>query len=192
MALTNAFNESVSSGNVRRVRISLKDSMLNDPTFSEFTEMNNAAGSLSGLYDAHDGREFNRDKSAWNDSYMNDLMVQVMGNFSHERVDHLKDVVRQLRPVATRSQTVQSSGRSFSERGTASGQTYTHRTYYQEQKYRDQQNGSYRGAKIASGAIIGAVAGGTIAAAASVAVIGGVAIGAVAGAVAVTVATNGE
>ncbi len=192
MALTNAFNEAVSSGNVRRVRIMMKNSLLTDPTFSEFTEMNNAARGLSGLYDAHDGRELNCDKGAWNDSYMNKLMVQVVDNFSHERVDHLKDVVRQLRPVATRSQAVQSSGRSFSERGTTSGQTYTLRTDYQKQKYRDQQNGSYRGAKIAGGAIIGAVVGGAIATAASVSVIGGVAIGAVAGAVAVTVATNGE
>jgi len=192
MALTNAFNEAVSSGNVRRVRIMMKNSMLNDPTFSKFIEMNNAARNLAGLYDVHDGRELNCDKGEWNDSYMDKLMVQVVDNFSHERVDHLKDVVRQLRPVATGSRTVQSSGRSFSERGSTSGQTNTHRTDYQKQKYRDQRNGSYRGAKIAGGAIIGAVVGGAISAAASVSVIGGVAIGAVAGAVVVTVVTNGE
>ena len=33
MVLTNAFKEAVSLGNVRRVRIMMKDSLLNDPTF---------------------------------------------------------------------------------------------------------------------------------------------------------------
>lgn len=186
MVLTNAFKEAISSGNVRRIRIMMKDSILNDPTFSEFNEMNNAACNLSGLYDTHDGRDMNYDKNTWNDSYMNKLMVQIVGNFSQERIDHLKDVVRQLRPVATNSQAIQSDGK--------------------QKKYSGQQSGSSRGVKIAGGAIIGAaggaIVGGAIAAAASGTVVAasatviagatiGAVTGAVTGAVVVFVATKG-
>jgi hypothetical protein len=215
MALTNAFKEAVSSSNVRLIRIMMKDSMLVDPTFSVFNAMNNAARDLSGLYDTHDGQELNYDRSTWNDSYMNELMVQIVGNFSQERVDHLKNIVRQLYPVAIRTQEEQSSVRSFLERGATREQTYSHRADHPNKEYHDRQNCSYRGTKIAGGAITGAVVGGAIAvarvmyfpnvfymgsvhaaggamAATSVAVIGGVAIGAVAGAVIAIVLTNRE
>ena len=36
MALTNAFYEAVQSGNVRRVRFMMQDSLIIDPTFAEF------------------------------------------------------------------------------------------------------------------------------------------------------------
>ena len=61
--------------------------------------MERAAANLAGLYDPHDGKQFTEDSSKWNDDYMNKLMVEVVLNFSHERVDHLKDVVHYLRPV---------------------------------------------------------------------------------------------
>lgn len=52
MALTNAFYEAVQSGNVRRVRIMMQDSLLIDPTFAEFNAMEKAASSMKGLYDS--------------------------------------------------------------------------------------------------------------------------------------------
>ena len=58
MALTNAFKEAVNSGNIRRIRIMMKNSLLVDPTFREFKEMENAAASVQGLYDIHDERKF--------------------------------------------------------------------------------------------------------------------------------------
>ena len=51
MALTNAFYEAVQSGNVRRVRIMMQDSLLVDPTFSEFNAMEKVAAAMTGLYD---------------------------------------------------------------------------------------------------------------------------------------------
>ena len=39
MALTKSFYEAVSEGNVRRIRIMMKNSLLVDPTFREFSEM---------------------------------------------------------------------------------------------------------------------------------------------------------
>ena len=184
MALTNAFYEAVKDDNVRRVRIMMKDSLLVDPTFTDFNNMVKAASSMTGLYDAHDGRAFISDEQEWNDEYMDKLMVQVVGNFSHERIDHLKDVVRYLRPV-------HKAGSTSSHHTEYNSEHRTSGNSYQEQKYRDLQNGDYRGAKIAAGAVAGAVVGGVVASVAGVTVVGGVAVGALVGGAAVTVTVNG-
>ena len=100
MAITDAFRKAVSAGDIRYIRIMMKDSLLGDVTFNEFDEMDKLARTVPGLYDdEHDGRGFEEDRSKWNDGYMNTLMVEVIDNFSIERVEHLKDVVRYLRPV---------------------------------------------------------------------------------------------
>lgn len=184
MALTNAFKETVSSKNVRRVRIMMKDSMLNDPTFSEFNAMKNKVQDLAGLYDPHDGRNLNYDKTTWTDSYMDELMVQIVGNFSHERIEHLQYVVQYLRPTAVDSR--------VSKRESTNDQANTQRIDHQNWRYLKQEISNDRVIKIIGGAIIGGAAGGTIAAAATASIVGGVAIGAVSGFIAITVITNGE
>lgn len=98
MALTNAFYQAVETGNVLRIRIMMKDSLLVDPSFEEFLEMEKIASGVENLYDKHDEKPFIVDKAFWNDDYMNKLMVKVLRNFSHERIDHIKEVVRYLRP----------------------------------------------------------------------------------------------
>lgn len=170
MALTNAFYENVEAGNVRRVRIMMKDSLLVDPTFEEFDAMEEAAASMPGLYDEHDGQKFVEDRTQWNDEYMHKVMAKVVPNFSHERLAHLKEVVRRLRPV----------DRLASPKSGGSGKQNTRssipRSSYQEEKRRDQEKGDYlgRGWKIAGGALAGAVAEGAAIA------VGGIVGGAVA------------
>jgi hypothetical protein len=174
MALTNAFKDAVAEGKIMEIRIMLKDSLLVDPTFSRFDEMEKAAAGVQGLYDAHDGRALEDNEELWDDAYMDKLMVQVVGNFSHKRVEHLKKVVRKLRPVPT-SDAPKKINNNDAKRS------------YQEQKRCDQESGNYRGAVVAGGAVAGGIVGGVIGAAASfsaagvaacavgVAVIGGVA-----------------
>lgn len=211
MALTSAFYEAVQSGNVRRVRIMMKDSLLVDPSFAEFTEMEQTAGKMQGLYDGHDGTEFQLDKIKWNDDYMNDLMVQVVWNFSPERLAHLKDVVRYLRPVAQNTAHLkekqetdwtkpkgsggstgtagsgQSSYQEQKQRDQAEGRT---KPSYQEQKHHDQAEGNYLGAKAAAGVAAGAAVGGIAASIIEVPVVAGVLVGAVAGGAVVYVASS--
>jgi len=103
VSLTGAFYEAIQSGNVVRVRIMMKNSLLSDPSFAEFAEMERAAASMSGLYDQYDGGELISDKSQWTNSYMDKLMVKLMSNFSPERISHLKEVVRYLVPVPERT-----------------------------------------------------------------------------------------
>lgn len=187
MALTNAFYEAVQSGNVRRVRIMMKNSLLVDPTFEEFHAMEKAAMSMEGLYDEHDGKELIEDQNLWNDDYMDKVMVKVLSNFSIERIDHLIEVVRYLRPVTKtvapkKEQTSRQTNRT-TEKGS-----------YEEEKRRCQERGDYLGAEVGVGAVVGATVGGVIASVAGApvaGVIGGVVVGAVVGGVTTTLVVNG-
>lgn len=177
MAVTNAFHDAVKSGNVRRVRIMMKDSLLVDPTFGEFGEMEKAAASMRGLYDPHDGREFELDRQKWDDSYMNKQMARVVLNFSHERIGHLKDVVHKLRPAARAAQPG-----STADRGTHQG--------YKGQERQDGQEWRYH-TKIAAGAAAGAAVGGVAASIVGITVVGGAIVGAAAGSAAIAITSNG-
>lgn len=187
MALTNAFYEAVQSGNVRRVRIMMQDSLLVDPTFSEFNAMEKVSASMQGLYDEHDGKELVEDRNLWDDDYMDKIMVKVLSNFSHERIDHLKEVVRYLRPVTKvdANKKEQKGNHDYIN---------TRQRSYEEEKRRCQERGDYRGAKIGAGAVVGAAVGSVIVSVASTSVagvIGGAAVGAVVGGVTTTFIVNG-
>ena len=190
MALTNAFYNAVNSGDVLGVRIMMKDSLLLDLTFNDFHEMEKAASSMEGLYDAHDGKPFVEDSSQWDDDYMDKVMVNIVYNFSHERIAHLQKVVRYLRPVP------QKIPRKVQQRNPRPENDNAPKGSYQEEKRRVQENGDYLGAKIGAGAVLGAAAGGIIASAAgatAAGVVGGIAIGtAVGGAVAVVITNGGK
>lgn len=195
MALTNAFNEAVNSNNVRRVRIMMKDSLLVDPKFNLFKEMDSVASKMQGLYQEHDGRAFNLDKSTWNKDYMNKLMVQVVSNFSHERVNHLKDVVRYLNPICKNNEEVIRSRDINNHRtksNTSSRNIQNKILTYEEQKAIDKKKGTYRGTKIAAGALVGALVGGTAASLASLTIVGGAVAGAVVGGTVVAIVTSKE
>ena len=190
MALTNAFYTAVKEGKVRLVRIMMKDSLLVDPTFQLYKDMEKEAASMSGLYDPHDGRDFIMDSAEWNDDYMSLLMVQVIDNFSHERLDHLKDVVRHLRPVPAKP-----------AKGAARASDYdpTPKSSYKAEKERCQKNGDYLGTKAVVGAGVGAAvgcgAGYAIASATEIsvagAVTGGLAVGALIGGTAAVLLCKG-
>ena len=191
MKLSDAFYNAVKEKNVRRIRMMMKDSLLIDLTFERFDAMESAAKNIDELYDEHDGKQFILDKSLWNKDYMSTLMVEVVYNFSHERIAHLKDVVRYLYPLPNASSDSKTSSESRSSTGTRSdSNSYSGRkspsgeTAYQKQKRLDQENGSYIGIKVATGAVIGGVALGTVAAITGGSVFGWAAAGAAAGAVA--------
>ena len=186
MALTNAFYEAVQSGNIRRVRIMMQDSLLIDPTFAEFNAMEKVASSMAGLYDKHDGKDLIEDRNLWNDDYMDKVMVKVLSNFSHERIDHLKEVVRYLRPV-TKTVTPKKEQTHYNNYSS------TRKVSYEEEKRRCQERGDYRGAKVGVGAVAGAAVGGVVASVAGASAAGvlcGVVAGAVVGGVATTLVIN--
>lgn len=178
MALSDAFKEAVREGNITRIRIMMKNSLLVDPTFVRFKEMEKAAQSVPGLYDKHDGRIFIEDENSWTDDYMNRLMVQVVGNFSHERVEHLKKVVQKLRPVSNTGKDSGIQKMKVEKNGQRSRNDNPKQSEVQE-------GGGSSALKTAAGMIAGGLLGGIIAAVASlstaatvVCVAGGTAAGA--------------
>ncbi len=98
MELTQAFREAVQNRDILSVRIMMKDSLLREPDFKEFKAMEEAAKDIPDLYEPHDGTEMNFNESAWNDAYLDELMADVLYNFSHERLAHLKKVITKLHP----------------------------------------------------------------------------------------------
>lgn len=216
MAITNAFRSAVAAGNVRGIRIMMKDSLLVDPTFAEFSEMEHYTRNLSGLYDEHDGRELEDDKTTWKDDYMNKLMVQVVGNFSHERIGRLKEIVRHLRPVASRKSVSPSSGSiSSSALGSSSSGTSTRSSkiggdYNGSYPFREPSSGSWRSSapsprqqqwigtqnkrlrtiRITTGVVAGGFVFGTVTAIAGGTIVAGAAVGAVIVGAVVWMATN--
>ncbi len=193
MSITNAFRNAIATGDVRGIRIMMKDSLLVDPTFTEFAEMEILTQNISGVYDSYDDRAFEEDKSAWNDDYMNKIMVQVVGNFSPERIKHLKDVVRHLNPVAVRPQ---KSAPGYTRQNTVASSKQTSRPHnYYAPKRQHMRNGRViekRGAKIVVGAVVGGVLGGTTAAVAGGSFLIGATLGAAVISVVVAVTTNGR
>lgn len=97
MAVSQEFQTALDNKDIMTVRIMLKDSLVVDPTFTEFGEMLRLAEkSLDSLYDEHDGEELINDGSRWNKDYMDTQMVKVIRNFSKERIELLKNICSHL------------------------------------------------------------------------------------------------
>lgn len=97
MAITNEFKNAVKENNTRMVRIMIKDSLVIDPTFKESAEMLALAEPvLIDLYDEHNGENLDFSTSHWNKEYMDKQMVQIIFNFSKERLELLKKICKYL------------------------------------------------------------------------------------------------
>lgn len=97
MTITQEFMDAVKNKDNRMVRIMLKDSLVVDPTFREFNEMVKIAESnITDLYDEHDGEALKYEMSTWTKVYMDEQMVQVVYNFSKERVNLLKSICKYI------------------------------------------------------------------------------------------------
>ena len=185
MAITNTFRECVEKGEVQKLRIMMANSLIIDYSFSEFNEMEKLARNVPDLYNKHNDKMFIEDKSKWNDDYMNRVDAELIFNFSHERIEHLKQVIHYLHPENEKDKS------NISPRGTAprSVERNNERPLsYQEQKRQDQLDG--RIIKIVSGAAVGGIAGGVVSGIAGSSVIVGAAVGAVVVGGVVVLATN--
>lgn len=88
------FNSAVKTGNLLRVRIMLKDSLIVDPTFTQFNEMlAYARTELPELLEPFDNGVLEDDHSKWDKDLMNMELVEIVNNFSQTRIDHLKRII---------------------------------------------------------------------------------------------------
>lgn len=88
------FQSALQKGELLRVKIMLKDSLLVDPTFVQFDEMLEVArNSFPEILVPHDGADLEDDRDKWNVDLMNMELVQIVDNFSKPRIEHLKKVI---------------------------------------------------------------------------------------------------
>ena len=170
MSVTNEFRKAVAEKNVDMIHIMMSKSMLFDPTFAEFDEMEKLAKDIPGLYVKHDNSPLIDDVSKWDNDYLYRLDAELVFNFSHERVDHIKKITRYLQ----HKQSTEMPKENTQDKEKHSQKNYSS---YQEQKRQDQLDG--RIIKIVSGAAVGGVAGGVISGVAGGSVIAGAVVGAV-------------
>ena len=92
--MTTEFKSSVESGNLLRTRIMLKDSFVTDPTCVQLDALlSYAKEKLPGIIVPYDKGGLEKDPLKWDLAVMNLELVQLVNNFSQERIDHLKKVV---------------------------------------------------------------------------------------------------
>lgn len=92
--MTTEFKNSVESGNLLRTRIMLKDSFVIDPTCAQLDALlSYAKEKLPGIIVPYDGGILENNSSKWDITVMNLELMQLVNNFSQERIDHLKKVV---------------------------------------------------------------------------------------------------
>ena len=94
MALTKEFVEAVSQGNLLRVKIMLKDSLLVDTSFNQFNEMlSYAEPRLSGIWVSDDEDD---DVFSQSPEELNTILAGLVNNFSKRRVTHLMGMINKL------------------------------------------------------------------------------------------------
>ena len=93
MAIDSAFKNAVKANKRTQVVVSLKNSVLLDPSLQTFNEeLRYAEKQMLNLFEKHDGKEF-KAKNEWTDQYLYELLADLNFNFSKERVAHLCEVV---------------------------------------------------------------------------------------------------
>lgn len=119
--ITQEFKAAVDEKKLLRTRIMLKDSLIIDPTFTQFNEMLAYAEKKFKelLYETFDNRRLEDDESKWNEDIMNEELVCLITNFSKERIQHLIKVIKKVlknRAEEIRSEKVVKSKRERTQR----------------------------------------------------------------------------
>lgn len=98
--ISKTFQDYVHKKDKISVRMVLKDSLLLDKTFKDFSYKSKyAENRISDLYDEHNGEKF-LDEEKWTEDYLDEQEVTLDLNFSKERIDILKQIIRKLyKPV---------------------------------------------------------------------------------------------
>lgn len=184
MAVSEKFKNTVASGNLENIRLSLCNALILDTTFRDFAEMEKLAATVPGLYVPYDKGPMDKNPAHWNDDYLGSQKVELEFNFCPERIEHVKAVARKLHPPKPAS-TVQGGARTDASAGRqgggsdwTSGSSRRSAPSYEEQKRMDAKNGNI--IKIVGCGVGGAILGAAVASSAE-SVIGPWVIGAVVG-----------
>lgn len=88
------FESAVLERNYLRVRIMMKDALLLDTSFAKFNEMlKYSMKLLHGVLVPFDNDYLENNEGKWDVDLMNRELVELVNNFSGERIKHLKKVI---------------------------------------------------------------------------------------------------
>ena len=96
-SISDDFVKAVNDKKITRIKIMLKDSLLYDKSFESFNKMlNYLNNNLSeSIFQNHDNEEF-LPSDKWNEDYLNEQLVKLINNFSKERVQLIKQIIKKI------------------------------------------------------------------------------------------------
>lgn len=95
--LSPEFKEAVRSRNVLRTRIMIKDAFVTDPSCALVDEMlQYAKNNGLKLMEPYDGGDMKKFSSEWDQAALNDELVKLVDNFSEDRIQNLRLMVKKL------------------------------------------------------------------------------------------------
>lgn len=93
--MTPKIDEYIKEKDAQALKIALKNRITIDPSFKEFDALIKYIKQHGiELYEKHNGKPFEEDNSKWDKDYMNTELIRLVTNFSVERVNHLRKVVK--------------------------------------------------------------------------------------------------
>ena len=93
--MTPKIDELIKEKDVVALRIALKNRITLDPSFKEYDALIKYIKQHGiEVYEKHNGKAFEEDSSKWDKDYMNTELVRLVTNFSVERVNQLRKVVK--------------------------------------------------------------------------------------------------
>lgn len=136
MALTPEFISAVSAGNLLRVRIMLKDSLLVDKRFNQFREMRTYAEGRGVNFWMKKPQELEiAPEAEWNLDLMNLELTRLVNDFTKERLAYCQSIIEKVYGITSYP------SQSYAQQPTSTPagnvqQTYTSRQYSQPQPSR--------------------------------------------------------
>lgn len=104
---SNEFKTAVLNGDVLAVRIMIKDSILLDTSGKMTNEMLKYVEEKQlKILEGYDGGALVLEPEKWNPNLLNLGLVELMGNFSELRIDHLKRMAQKLYPQKTQERSI--------------------------------------------------------------------------------------
>ena len=158
MSIAPEFKNFVENNDLIQIRSYLANYLVVDQTFATYEEAFKYASERLPVVQKHDGSILESECANWNKEYLNSQLVAVVSNFSEERIEHIKQVIKnvlskpgqgvtsnisvtqekkvsrtgrtvvQEREVANKRRTPQSNASTTSQQRSRSGNSHSSRT----------------------------------------------------------------
>lgn len=109
--ISTEFKQNVESGDLVTVRSALVDYLIIDRTFKKFDEALEYGCANLNIMQPYDNNPLETESEKWDNAYLNQQKVALMVNFSKERIDHIKSIIKNVMPANVTQKTKTVSNR---------------------------------------------------------------------------------